>query len=247
MFEENIDDSYIYLQTGTSEGTQIKYYKDGYWYKKDARGREGYVEYLCSKLLTFSDLGESEYILYEFGSINGKAGCRSKNFIGKNEELYTLYRLYYNDFGKDLSKVISVMDSMEDRIEYVIDYVKESCRLDIRDYLSKVFTLDSIVLNEDRHLNNLAVIYKEDHFETAPIFDQGVSLLTCNMSVNRRLPLEENVKRVIARPFSGSHEKMRKYFGDGFQLDVKAALGWLEREPDSWEKRVLGYQLQRNT
>lgn len=34
MFSENIGNDYIVIQEGTSEGTQVKYKKDGYWYKK---------------------------------------------------------------------------------------------------------------------------------------------------------------------------------------------------------------------
>lgn len=43
MFCENIESQYIVMQEGTSEGTQIKYKKDGYWYKKDSRGKEGKI------------------------------------------------------------------------------------------------------------------------------------------------------------------------------------------------------------
>ena len=245
MFTEQIDSTYIVTQTGTSEGTQVKYLKDGYWYKMDNRGREGLAEFLVSGLLTFTDLKPEEYVLYEHGLINGKTGCRSANFLKEGEELITLYRLYYNEFGKDLSAVIGQMDLMEERIEYVISFVKQSCGVDIRDYFRKVFTLDMLVLNEDRHLNNLAVLFKEDHFETAPIFDQGVSLLTANQSVNWNLGVDENVRRVIARPFSGSHEKMQKYFGIGFHMDMNAAKEWLNGEPESREKEVLLYQLNR--
>lgn len=34
MFQETISDEYIVIQSGTSEGSQIKYRKDNYWYKK---------------------------------------------------------------------------------------------------------------------------------------------------------------------------------------------------------------------
>lgn len=60
MFYETLSESYIYNDSGTSEGTQIKYVRDGYWYKKDSRGHEGLAEYLCSKLMTFSDLDPEE-------------------------------------------------------------------------------------------------------------------------------------------------------------------------------------------
>ena len=219
MFKEELEEHYIVTQVGTSEGTQIKYKKDNYWYKKDNRGNEGLAEYLVSKLLTFSNMDADEYIIYEQGKINGTSGCRSENFLKEGEELITFYRLYYNEFGKDLSQVLAGMDSMKERIEYVLRFVKQSCDLDVSKYLSKVIMLDMLVLNEDRHLNNLAVIFQEDHFICAPIFDNGVSLLTANQSVNWNFAMEENVRRVIARPFSGSHEKMYEYFGKGFSLD----------------------------
>lgn len=245
MFDETIENDCIVTMEGTSEGTQIKYKKDIYRYKLDHRGKEGLVEYLVSRILTFSSLDKSEYIRYETGLINRKSGCRSKNFLGRDEELITFYRLYYNIFGKDLSQILSGMDTMEERIEYVIAFIKQSCNLDVRDYLSKVMTVDMLVLNEDRHLNNLAVIMRGDTFVPAPVFDHGVSLLTANESLNWHFSVAENVKRVIARPFCGSHEKMVAYLGKGFSLDANAALDWLETEPDSREKEVLQYQVNR--
>ena len=245
MFRENVGNEYIIFQEGTSEGTQVKYRKDGFWYKKDNRGNEGLTEYLVSHFLEFTSLGKDEFITYEFGKINGISGCRSRNFLKSEEELITFYRLYYNETGKDLSKVIASMDTMEERIEYVIEFIKHSCKLDVRDYLCKVLTLDMICLNEDRHLNNLAIIMRGEEFFPAPIFDNGVSLLTANQSVNWYFPVEENVKRVIARPFSGSHEKMVEYLGVGFSVDFESALNWISSESESREKEVLLYQLQR--
>ncbi len=245
MFKENIDNEYIVRQEGTSEGTQIKYRKDDFWYKKDNRGNEGRVEYLVSRFMEFTSLAKTEYVEYEEGTINGKTGCRSRNFLGKEDELITFYRLYYNEVGKDLSKVIANMETMEERMEYVIDFIQQSCQLDIRNYLSKVLTLDMICLNEDRHLNNLAVIMHGNQFYPAPIFDNGISLLTANQSVNWNFSIEENVRRVIARPFSGSHEKMVEYLGNGFTMDVNGALEWIKRETKSRERDVLKYQIKR--
>ena len=111
--------------------------------------------------------------------------------------------------------------------------------------MKKILTLDWIILNEDRHLNNLAVVFRDGIFVPAPIFDNGVSLLTANLSVNWNFSIEDNVKRVIARPFCGSHEKMLNYFGKGFELNVPAALEWLDKETNSREKEVLMYQIKK--
>lgn len=60
-----------------------------------------------------------------------------------------------------------------------------------------------------------------------------------------KFPLEDNVKRVIARPFSGSHEKMVDYLGTGFTVQIKEVLKWIETEPQSMEKKVLKYQIEK--
>lgn len=117
MFKEEISNEYIVIQEGASEGTQIKYRKNNFWYKKDNRGREGLSEYLVSRFMDFTSLDSHEYIKYEEGTINGNSGCRSKNFLTGEDELITFYRLYYNQVGKDLSKVIAAMDTMEERME----------------------------------------------------------------------------------------------------------------------------------
>ena len=64
-------------------------------------------------------------------------------------------------------------------------------------YKRQIFMLDMICLNEDRHLNNLAIIMNGDKFTPAPIFDNGIALLTANQSVNRHFPIADNVKRVV--------------------------------------------------
>lgn len=84
-----------------------------------------------------------------------------------------------------------------------------------------------------------------NEFYPAPIFDNGISLLTANQSVNWHFPMEDNVKRVIARPFCGSHERMVEYLGKGFSVDTENALAWLEQEPESLERNVLRYQIER--
>lgn len=247
MFSEEISNEFIVTQQGTSEGTQIKYRKGNYWYKKDNHGHEGMAEYLVSGFLGYTSLTADEFVVYEYGTINGTSGCRSENFLKNGEELVTLYRLYFNEYGKDLSQVTNGMEKMEERIEYVLRFVEKSCGINIFQYLGKILTLDMIILNEDRHFNNLALLFDGGSFKPCPIFDNGLSLLTGNQSVNWNLPVSENVKRVVARPFSGSHERMVSYFGRSFEVDTENALKWLDAQERSQEKDVLAYQIKRYT
>lgn len=105
-----------------------------------------------------------------------------------------------------------------------------------------------IRLNEDRHFNNLAVIYdtKNNKYTTAPIFDNGKSLLNGNRSYRPSFSIDENIKKVIALPFSGNHKKMFDYFGKGFSIEIDSAIEWLNTEPQSLYRDVLIYQLSVN-
>lgn len=244
MFDIKITDDFLVDTQGTSDGTQLKFYKDGYWYKEDNEGCEGEVEYFVSNLLTFSNLNAEEYVVYEQGKINGRSGCRSKTFLKAEESFITLERLHQNVTGIPLFERIKRMNGIKESAQYVIDFFKQTVGLDLTYYFKKVFTLDYIVLNEDRHFHNLGIIMDGvGRYRVAPIFDNGKSLLNCNPSINRDKPIKENVERVTARPFSGSHKVMFEYFGKGFDLDFDKALEWLKGEHESFYKDVLNYRI----
>lgn len=244
MIYVELDKTFLVYNSGTSDGTQSKYFKDGYWYKTDLSGNEGEVEYLCSGVLQFSTLNTDEYVVYEHVKINEKKGCRSKNFLEKDESFITFNRLHKNTTGVSLHKKIMEYSELTEQITYVIDFIRLMCDIDVTDYLRKIFTLDYIILNEDRHFNNLGIIMREDGcYRTAPIFDNGKSLLNGNFSIKSNLPISENVKRVVARPFGGTHKKIFEFFGKGFDLDISNAIEWVRSQRGSYTKDVLLYQL----
>ena len=73
----------LVMVQGSSKGTQPKYYEDGYWYKVNNVGYEGLAERLASMLHSHSNI--KNFVEYEQCMINGRPGCRSKNFVQENE------------------------------------------------------------------------------------------------------------------------------------------------------------------
>ena len=53
----------------SSKGNQLKFERDGVWYKADYAGYEGLAEYAISKLLAKSTLNADEYVDYELETI----------------------------------------------------------------------------------------------------------------------------------------------------------------------------------
>ncbi|MDE6052233.1 MAG: hypothetical protein K2G55_00420 [Lachnospiraceae bacterium] len=245
MFDVNLDNEYLADIDGTSEGTQIKFHKDNYWYKLDSSGGEGIAEELCSKILVFSSITDKEYVCYESGLINKSKGCRSHSFLEDGEEFITLYRFYQLMTGEKLNDKVNLLNTPRERADFVLDFFQNAIDLDLSNYFAKIFTLDYIILNEDRHFNNLGFIRSVDGtYHEAPIFDNGKSLLVGNPSINRRLLLAENVKRTIARPFSGSFQKNMELFGIGFQLNIENCINEIAQYPACLEKEVLLFQLE---
>lgn len=62
----------------SSKGNQLKWYKNGIWYKADYTGYEGLTEYVVSNLLKYSNLNEREYF-----SSGGMASCHTGALISE--------------------------------------------------------------------------------------------------------------------------------------------------------------------
>lgn len=229
---------------GTSDGTQLKFRDGDFWYKQDYYGGEGRAECVASMILSCTDLNCSEYVVYESGVVNGRDGCRSKDFLNDGYEFVTLYRFYALTAGRKLNEVVNRFNTPEERADFVLNYFDRECGLDLSNYFAKIFTLDYLILNEDRHFNNLGIVRTPEHkYIAAPIFDNGKSLLVGNQSVNDRVSMDENIKRVVARPFSGSHEKNYTLFGKGFIVNADKITRLLGQYQECREKEAFLCQL----
>ena len=205
-----IEDDFLVRTSGTSDGTQDKFFKDGLWFKLDRYGGEGIAETVASIILEESGLDSSKFVKYTPCLINGKSGCYSKNFLNEDESFITFYRLFKNVTGRDLAELCSKMD-YDDAIEYVISFVKQQTNLDIREYLANTFALDKVILNDDRHFNNMGIIFDGTNFKTAPIFDNGKSFLIGNKKAKKFESISEKIKTAFAKCFSPSFEMNERY------------------------------------
>ena len=168
----------------SSKGNQLKWNKGDMWYKADYTGYEGLSEYMCSHLLSFSNLTADSYVVYDteeivYGEI-AYHGCRSRSFLEEGEQLITLERLFADRYGESLYRSIYAISGIKERIEFIVEQVERLTGLeDFGTYLCELLTVDALFLNEDRHTHNIAVIRKpEGLFRMSPIFDNGAGLLS---------------------------------------------------------------------
>lgn len=177
------------------DGVQEKYRIDDNYIKMDsADATEGLSEELVSKVLSHSNLDHVEYECrpLKVDGIDLNSNCSiSKNFLKDGEEIVTLQSMFT---FREVMKLNDI-EKIDDQFDFLVREVKNKTGQDISKYLIKNISLDIITLNPDRHLNNLAVIRKEDGtFREAPCFDNGLSLMSS--SADDRSPftksLEEN-------------------------------------------------------
>lgn len=244
MIDYAIGESYRRNDIGFSSlGVESKYYKDGYWYKQDISGYEGLAEEVCSMILRHSNI--EDYVEYEACTINGRSGCRSKNFLTEGESLVTFKRLYEIACGGDLTNRVYAIRDVKERIEFVIDFVKEYAQIDCRRYLRNILSFDMLVLNTDRHFHNLALIRSEYGYRECPVFDNGASFLSNYGMFPPDEEIEEQTRHAAAKPFSGSFEQQAIVLGTEIKLDYKAILEEIEKIEHGRLQAVAEYQLKK--
>lgn len=199
MIELFSKDEYVNTRK-SSKGNQLKWESGNVWYKADYVGYEGLVEYLVSHLLKFSNLDSDEYVLYDLENISYNSqiynGCKSYNFLKKNEKVITLERIFKEKYGQSFYLSTFKIDGYKQRMEFIVNTVTNLSNIkDFDKYFAKLITVDALFLNEDRHMHNIAIIQKEDNtFKLCPIFDNGACLLS---DTTMDYPLNVDIYKLI--------------------------------------------------
>lgn len=185
----------------SSKGNQLKWENEGVWYKADYTGYEGLSEYIVSNLLRKTSLLPEEYVRYTTEEINYRRtiylGAKSNNFLTDNWQIITLERLFKTFFGESLNRCIYRISDLDKRLLFLCTQVERITGIsDFGIYMNKLFTIDALFLNEDRHTHNIAVLMNDKReFRLCPIFDFGASILS---DTTMDYPLADNPLDLIS-------------------------------------------------
>lgn len=194
----------------SSKGNQEKWQDNGLWYKVDQFGYEALAEALTSKLLEYSNIEDDTpftFVRYDIQKVKvhgfERVACVSKNFLKKEQKLITLNSLYKQSNIGSLKSKLMTLPSDKKRIMYIVDFTKELTGLeDFDKYLTLLFEVDSLILNDDRHLNNIAVIEEDGRFSYCPIFDNGAGLLSNIQVLRTDIDPKGLISSLKASPFN---------------------------------------------
>ena len=200
------------IQNHTSKGNQPKWHIGDKWYKADHMGYEALSECVIAFLLRKSNV--DDFVRYDLIKINydnkESIGCVSKDFKGDNEMLIPLEKLHRQYFGYGLADAIAKKTSVKDKVSYTVNFVEEITGItNAGKYFAVMTAIDAFFLNEDRHTNNIAVLRDEKTklYRFAPIFDNGLSLLSDTNDYLLKDDVYDTMKKVQAKPFDISFDE----------------------------------------
>lgn len=207
----------------SSKGDQSKWRVGDKWVKQNTRGYEGQAEVLSSLVLAHSTLQETDYVTYHPCEIilpddEKSVGCYSQDFRGKLQEV-TLERLFEANFTSTDPILNDKSLSTVEKFEQIMQQVQDFTGLDVRLDIARLLAFDALILNEDRHTNNILFLYNpiDKTWQLAPIFDNGLSLLSDEKDYKPGKPLTILKRKVKVKPFNSSFTKqLTLYTGPAF-------------------------------
>ncbi|MGN0527013.1 MAG: hypothetical protein ACI4IF_06215 [Acutalibacteraceae bacterium] len=224
----------------SSKGNQEKWFsaENNKWYKLDQFGYEALSETLISKLLEKSNIKETPFSFarYDMERVNAhgreRTACSSDNFLKKGQSIITISHLLSKQLGTSLKEKLAKLPSDKKRIQYLAEATADYTGLrEFPQYLTLLFEIDALFLNDDRHLNNIAVIEKNGEFDYCPIFDNGAGLLSNVQFSPMDIEPKGLIKDILARPFNTTFTR---------QINTARALyGSVLLIPEFTEKEIL--------
>lgn len=224
----NITSNNRFMNQSSSKGNQIKWYLDDYFIKADTYGYESIAEIIGYLLCKNADLHCIVYkpcVIKEQTNVGVKEyiGCYSKNVLKSGENFKSFYRLLKDNYG--ISGIMQLFDDYycEDLVNQIVSEISKMTNLStmvLKNYVSNICKLDAIIVNEDRHLNNIALIEKNGVFKIAPIFDNGISLLSYLPESPFDYDFRELIKYKRSKPFFRDFDIQASYFKDFPKLKI---------------------------
>lgn len=225
----------------TSKGDQLKWFHEGEWLKANKFGYEGLAEWASYELLSRSNIPKDLLVPYYLCNIHTGnevlEGCFSKNFLKPGEELITLQRLLEAS-GLDLDDLYQGY-SVESRVLSVLHFLQaETGLFGLVEYFQRLLALDAMILNEDRHTNNIAFIRDANKkYRVCPYFDHGLAFMSDTKMFKLENSTISNIAQVKAKPFDPDFLKQARALQvhNPLQFDKEIVVEFLEEN-----KEVLG-------
>lgn len=173
--------------------------------------QEPYNEVLATAIMKRLGI---ECAAYSLTLIGDKPYSVCKDFITADTELVTAHHII-----KSVKK-----PNNKSLYEHYVDCCKERGIADIQHTMNQMLTLDFIIVNEDRHLNNFGLIRNAETLEylcAAPVYDSGTSMWFHTATKN----IKAGARDIDSKPFKTKHADQIKLVTDFSWIDLSMLKG----------------------
>ena len=237
----------------SSKGNQEKWLSGNRWFKLDQFGYEALAETLTSRLLEDSRIETDTPFRFtryrmERMLVHGRerTGCSSENFLQPGQSIITLSHLFKRTLKTPLQNTLARLSGDKKRLAYLAETTAKITGLaEFPQYLTLLFEVDALFLNDDRHLNNIAVLEQNGRYDYCPIFDNGAALLSNTqlspMDIEPRALIAASRARPLQTTFNRQLNTARGLYGP--QLVIP---GWTQTELREQLQPLLPYYAERD-
>ena len=179
LFGLQLSTTHITSPEFTSEGSAPKFWQnendDIYLYKPQLSGASNFgleanSEFISSYII--NQISNVNNTVYDITRVNNKICSKCRLFTDENYGYIPFYKSFnYFNISENVPENITTKDVLD--ICKEIGYEEES---------KKMYLIDSLIFNQDRHLGNFGFIFDNNTFEIidfAPLYDYNISFL-CN-------------------------------------------------------------------
>lgn len=240
IFENKIVDAKkvdLYSPNNTSDGMLKKTWIVGddrkrYMLKGSykEKGMEPFNEVLASMIC---DVLKLEHVEYSLEILNGKVLSKCECFIDKNTELLSAYSiLKYNKIDMTIKN--------RNVYEAYVEILKSKGLENVEVNITKMFVLDYIIANTDRHLGNFGVIRNVETLKwekIAPNFDSGQALFS------QKKVYEMNFNKVVGSFFNEKDVDFETIIRKVSEnINFKIDFDGLNDISNKWKELLISYQ-----
>jgi hypothetical protein len=192
---------------GSSRGYAKKVKVGDIWYKVSAGAFNAQAEVVASRLAKYTNVGKA--VEYEMCLVNGCYATMSGDFL-RGRESETVKSLHAKVTGEPIEPMLETMQG-ERLFEYVKNIVLRGIGLDMTEtdifrQLSLLLRFDALVMNDDRHFNNVKFVYSAGKWELTPAYDFDCSFFSCAEDLGNL-----SYENARAKPFFDTHEEQLKW------------------------------------
>lgn len=232
------DDVDLYTPNNTSDGMLKKawivgedkkrYLLKGSFKEKDL---EPFCEVLASKVAKALELTNVDY---ELEILNEKVISKCECFINEDTELISAFSiLRYEDIDLNAENYMLLYKKY-------IEFLKNNGIKNVEDKIAKMYILDYLIVNKDRHLGNFGIIRNCNTLEwidIAPVFDSGQAMYSQDEIY------EYNFSEAYGTFFNNKHLEFDRILEIvGLNEGLQPNFDSLYRIAVEWKKQLYEYQ-----